>query len=80
MGTPLLAGNIISITSNPMSDKEEKPMAPRVKRVPKNIGVGPKIPLDEIADRLVGKLVKNLNANTLREAEEAKEKETEKKK
>ncbi len=56
-------------------------MTPRIKRVPKNIGVGPEIPLSEIADRLVGKLVNNLNANTLKEAEEqAKEKRSEKKK
>jgi hypothetical protein len=64
-----------------MSNKEEKPMAPRVRRVPKNIGVGPEIPLSEIADRLVGKLVNNLNANVIKEAEEqAKEKETPEKK
>jgi hypothetical protein len=55
-------------------------MAPRVRRIPKNIGVGPKIPLDELADRLVGKLVNNLNANVMKEAEEAKEKETAEKK
>ena len=54
-------------------------MAPRMKRVPKNIGVGPPRPLKEIVDEMMGTLVNNLNVNTLKEAEE-QAKETEKKK
>ena len=53
-------------------------MAPRVRRVPKNIGVGPPRPLKEIVDEMMGTLVNNLNTNVMKEAEEAKE--TEKKK